>query len=231
MVGRLGHPQEPVMISSRTPEGDPNRCPVCGQDTRLEPSTVPIRDAPCPHCGCFLWFSRATGEPEHLKVNRLANEIVHLSERKLAPAEYYAEFLQRVLTAVAAPAGAVWLRTPHGNLHLQSLLNMHHVNLERNKNDRQMHDELLRQAAMKGQPGLIFPKSSIDTDERGGPIAGNPTDFVILLAPIIAEEKVVGLIEIFQRPNRGNESQRGFLQFLVKMAGHAATFSASVPAT
>jgi hypothetical protein len=45
-----------MVISSRTPEGDPNRCDVCGNDLRIEPSTVPTRDAPCPHCGQFLWF-------------------------------------------------------------------------------------------------------------------------------------------------------------------------------
>ena len=42
--------------SSRTPEGQPNRCPVCGHFVRLEPSTPPA-DAPCPHCGHLLWFA------------------------------------------------------------------------------------------------------------------------------------------------------------------------------
>jgi hypothetical protein len=44
-----------MTISSRTPEGRPNFCPVCGNVVRLEPS-VPAGDAPCPHCGCLLWF-------------------------------------------------------------------------------------------------------------------------------------------------------------------------------
>src|SRR5437667_3685123 len=43
-------------ISSRTPEGAPNRCPVCGNEVVLDP-TVPSGDAPCPHCGQLLWFS------------------------------------------------------------------------------------------------------------------------------------------------------------------------------
>src|SRR5690242_20174330 len=46
-----------MTISSRTPEGEPNRCPVCGNSLRLEPS-VPPGDAPCPSCGCLLWFPR-----------------------------------------------------------------------------------------------------------------------------------------------------------------------------
>lgn len=44
-----------MTISSRTPEGSPYRCPVCGHTFCLEPSTPP-GDAPCPHCGSLAWF-------------------------------------------------------------------------------------------------------------------------------------------------------------------------------
>src|SRR5262245_34273666 len=49
-------------ISSRTPEGDPNTCPVCGNQLRLEPSRPP-GDAPCPSCGILLWFPSTTAIP------------------------------------------------------------------------------------------------------------------------------------------------------------------------
>jgi len=45
-----------MTISSRTPEGDPNQCLVCGHYVRIEPSPG-TRDAPCPRCGHLLWFS------------------------------------------------------------------------------------------------------------------------------------------------------------------------------
>jgi hypothetical protein len=41
--------------SSRTPEGLPNRCPVCGNEIAIDPSR-PAGDAPCPYCGHLLWF-------------------------------------------------------------------------------------------------------------------------------------------------------------------------------
>ncbi len=43
-------------IASRTPEGMPHRCPVCRHQVRIEPS-IPPGDAPCPVCGCLLWFA------------------------------------------------------------------------------------------------------------------------------------------------------------------------------
>jgi len=47
-----------MTISSRTPEGAPNRCPVCGNSIRIEPS-IPPGDAPCPNCGSLLWFAKS----------------------------------------------------------------------------------------------------------------------------------------------------------------------------
>jgi acyl carrier protein len=47
-----------MTISSRTPEGDPNRCPICGAEVCIEPSPA-TGDAPCPRCGHLLWWLRA----------------------------------------------------------------------------------------------------------------------------------------------------------------------------
>ncbi len=44
-----------MVISSRTPEGTPNYCPICRKSICLEPS-IPFGDAPCPNCGSLLWF-------------------------------------------------------------------------------------------------------------------------------------------------------------------------------
>ena len=45
-----------MIISSRTPEGQPFRCPVCGEDTDLERTDQ--GDACCPACGELLWWFR-----------------------------------------------------------------------------------------------------------------------------------------------------------------------------
>jgi hypothetical protein len=159
------------------------------------------------------------------QVNRLAEEIAHLSEMDLAPAEYYGEYLQRVLTCLQAPAGAVWLRTPQGNLQLQYQINMRQVGLDSSETSRQTHDELLRQAAMQGQPRLVPPQSSVGNPEQGAAVAGNPTNYFILLAPILVEKQVAGMVEVWQDPNRGSDAQRGFLQFMVRMASLASGYT------
>jgi acyl carrier protein len=44
-----------MTISSRTPEGVPHRCPVCGKMSAVEPS-YPAGDSCCPGCGQLLWW-------------------------------------------------------------------------------------------------------------------------------------------------------------------------------
>jgi acyl carrier protein len=67
-----------MVISSRTPEGSPNSCPVCGNTVRIEPSI--FGEAPCPCCGHLLWFFVLRGEP----VFFLSEESMELREQVLA---------------------------------------------------------------------------------------------------------------------------------------------------
>ena len=45
-----------MTVSSRTPEGMPSKCPLCGAKTNIGYSD-PGQDAPCPRCGHLLWAS------------------------------------------------------------------------------------------------------------------------------------------------------------------------------
>lgn len=164
-------------------------------------------------------------EQTRKQINRLVEEVARLSEMDLTPSDYYGEFLQRVLTAVAAPAGAVWVRTPQGHLQLQYQINLRQVGLDKSEADRQSHGDLLRQAAQQMRPMLIPPHSSTGDTEEGKPGPGNPTDYMILLAPIIVDKQIAGLVEVWQDADRNPNAQRGFLQFLVRMAELASSYT------
>lgn len=47
-----------MLIASRTPEGEPCRCSICGRRSFLEPS-ITAWDAVCPYCGWLLWCEPA----------------------------------------------------------------------------------------------------------------------------------------------------------------------------
>lgn len=165
-------------------------------------------------------------EQARRRINELANEIAQLSEDStLSPPDYYGAFLERLLQAIAAPAGAVWGRTPQGNLQLHFQINIRNVGVDRTPQGRQMHDELLRQMVANGQPRIIAPHSSMGSPDGQAMGAGNPTDFVILLVPIVCDKELIGILEVWQDPNRGREAQQGFLQFMMRMAALAANYT------
>ena len=131
-----------------------------------------------------------------------------------------------MLSALGAPAGIVWIRTAQGHLQQQYQANMpSQVVVDRSEADRQMHDELLRSAAQMARPQMLPPHSGIGAPEEGKIVPGNPTDYVILMAPILVDKQVAGLVEVFHSPDRNLGAQHGFLQFLTRMADLASGYT------
>jgi hypothetical protein len=164
-------------------------------------------------------------EETRKRINQLVAQIARDSESDMAPGDYYGQFLQHVLDAVAAPAGAVWIKTPQGNLQLQFQIKMQMAGIDRNEGDRQQHDELLRMVAHVARPQLVPPHSGTGPTEDGKAAPGNPTDYVILLAPIMVDKQVAGLVEVWQDADRNPQAQEGFLRFITQMAGLASTYT------
>lgn len=155
-------------------------------------------------------------------INRLVEEIAALSNQDLPPGDYFNEYLQRVQRALACTAGAVWMFTQQGHLQLQFQINMRQIGIDASDNHRQRHAELLRQVVNKGQPQIMHPQSGV---EGGGEnSAGNPTDYVLLIVPILIEKQVHGLVEIFQDPGRNPHALQGYLQFLKVVVDLAAGY-------
>ena len=81
-----------VTVSSRTPDGVPNQCPICKNTIQLEPS-VPFGDAPCPNCGSLLWFiatnasirffARDESSAAKERATSIAAEILGIDEKEL----------------------------------------------------------------------------------------------------------------------------------------------------
>lgn len=158
------------------------------------------------------------------QIDEAFEKVARLSGSDIPPADFFQDFLIAVLQGIQAPAGAVWLRTPQGFLQLQFQYNLENVGLDRHAGGRQSHNELLRQAFTLGKPMQLGPFETTPIHE--GPPAGNPTEFVNLLAPVQMEKDVAGLVEVWLQPNSNLDArtQRVFLNYLVQMAGYAGNY-------
>jgi acyl carrier protein len=80
-----------MTISSRTPEGSPHECPICGKVSLLEPC-YPGGDSVCPGCGHLLWLfrervSKNSGVPlEQIRFETLLSDEIGMDSLDLVEA-------------------------------------------------------------------------------------------------------------------------------------------------
>jgi multidrug efflux pump subunit AcrA (membrane-fusion protein) len=156
----------------------------------------------------------ATIEQTKQQIRGLVQQIAQLSRSEIEPEEFYAEVLQRIVSALAAVGGAVWTITGDKRLKLDYQINISRHLLDVETDDAQRHLRLLQQVIVSGEPKLVPPQSG--SAEAGSP--GNPTNALLVLAPMQTADSVEGVLEIFQRPDSQPASQQGYLKFLVQMS-------------
>jgi len=155
------------------------------------------------------------------QIRSLVAEIAQLAKADVAPEEFYGEFLNRIVSALAAVGGAVWTVGDDRRLALQYQINYQQSGLRENEQSAQQHARLLYKA-MSTTEGLLVPPHSGAGDEAEG--AANPSDHLLVLGPLRTDLESVGVVEVFQRPESSPQTQRGYLRFLLQMCELAADF-------
>ncbi len=163
--------------------------------------------------------ARAVEETKR-QIRSLVNEIAAIARKDLEPGAFYAEFLQLVITALAANGGAVWTVRKDGGLELAYQVNYRQAFPESIEEDQKRHARLLHSVLRGGEQRLVPPYSGTEGDEE----SGNPTGFLLVLSPVHSGEEPAGVVEIFQRPTAGPQSQRGYLRFLAEMCQHVGDY-------
>lgn len=163
-------------------------------------------------------------EQTRQQIRQLVAEVAQLSRADLTPDQYCAEFLPRVVSALAATGGVFWRVEGPGRISLAYQMNLQETRLAEDDESRQKHNRLIQKVLQSGEPTLIQPRSG--TGELNG--EGNPTDFLLILGPVKTELEVVGLVEVFQRPDALPAAQKGYLRFLVQMCEMAGDYFKSL---
>jgi hypothetical protein len=156
-----------------------------------------------------------------------------LAGSNLPPTDFYEQLLNRTLSAIDAPAGAVWLRTPQGFLQVACQTNLDKIGLDSKRGGRQCHNEVLRQVfqAAPPRPVLLEPNGRLapGPGEPGPVPPANLTEHFALFAPIVTPDKqALGVLEVFQEPNHDPRLYPAFLNYAFQMAGYASQYHAYI---
>jgi hypothetical protein len=147
------------------------------------------------------------------QIRGLVNEISELSKSDVEAADYYPNVLQKIVSALAAIGGAIWLLDEDGALRLSYHIQMDNALTDGNSPDALRHGRLLGKVMQQGRPELIPAKSGFGENQE----FANPTPHLLILAPLIGSKQPVGIMEVFQRADSQPDAQRGYLRFIEHM--------------
>jgi multidrug efflux pump subunit AcrA (membrane-fusion protein) len=150
------------------------------------------------------------------RIIQLAKEIEEHSRSNLPPDAFFNEFLRRVVGAVGARAGAVWLRNGSSKLNLFTDLNLKQTGFFEKTDAPTINQKLLDEVMSNGQACTHSPN-----DGSGVQV---PTNDLIVLASLQQQKQCVGVVEIFQRIDTPQQARPGFLQFVEQMCGYACRY-------
>ena len=154
------------------------------------------------------------------QIRKLVAEIADLAESDIQPNEFYVEFLNRAVAAVAASGGAFWMMDGRGGLRLQYQVEFAITGMMDGRVKTAPHDALLGCMLQASQAQNIPPNAVIE----GVPQAFNPTDLALIIAPLMVDKQVVGLLEILMDPTRRAAQQKSTLRFVSDLCDLAATY-------
>ncbi|MBX3420414.1 MAG: biotin/lipoyl-binding protein [Pirellulaceae bacterium] len=149
------------------------------------------------------------------QIRGLISEIADLSRGDVPAEEYFPAVLKRIVDALAAIGGAIWLLDDSNQMRLGYHINVNSELLEADNEDAQKHARLLSRLMARGKSELVPPHSMLGEDQQ----EGNPSQYLLIVAPLTSGKQASGLVEVFQRPDSSPNIQRGYMRFLDQMAG------------
>lgn len=170
------------------------------------------------------------------EIQSIVRQITELSRQDISPERYYEEFLNKVVSALAAPGGAIWTVSETGQIQLGYQINLRQTGLAENPIAQEQHGRLLHRilSAPVG-PGfkegaVVPPHSGFGADGEvveaasGEHLPANGTDYLLVLAPVHNDQGAQGVVEVFQRPGARPAVQQGYLNFLLQVCQLAGDY-------
>ena len=161
-------------------------------------------------------------EDARRQILAILNQIRALAQSDVGEAEFFTAILAKAIEAMGAVAGIVWLVRDQGRVESVSGQGVEHTGIAGSQDSQAAHGKLV--SVLMGNPtGIVVPPRAGLTNADGSPAGENPTDLLVVAAPIDRSGTRAGLIEVFHHPN-APEVERGYLAFLEQAAQAAGPY-------
>ena len=154
-------------------------------------------------------------EQERQRIRGLVEEIAKLASQNIAPDEFFGHFLERVVQALGATAGAAWSFAEGASPKLLHAVGWQGLGLAEDR-----HANAIQGVAAGHAPRIV----------EGRQVAAGSSSIgqgYLLLVPIHREDQSVIVVEIDHTSATSDDVQQGQLRFLDQMAQLAGSFLTS----
>ena len=158
------------------------------------------------------------------QIRALVTEIEQLARSDAAEAEFFRGLLERVLVAMEAVAGLVWLVGEGGRVEPICHAGVEHTGIAATPETQAAHGALVQTLVQSPTGLLVPPHSELGAGGAdGGAVAANDSGLLVIAAPIDRGGVRAGLIEVFHQQNLP-DVERGYLSFLEQVSAVAGDY-------
>jgi uncharacterized protein (TIGR03000 family) len=158
------------------------------------------------------------------RIDRLFTKFARLSDTELPPAEdYFGLLIDGIGDIVRPAAAAIWWRGQDDRPELIDQVELDKSGAQSEAN-KAHHEQLLREAFDIPRPLVLPPHGRADESQGASPLSANATDYTAIIVPILIEQRITGLIEVWLGEADRPEGRPATIQFLVHMAYLASLY-------
>ena len=154
----------------------------------------------------------------------MVQEIAAITREGPPPVEYFNQFLQRSVSALDAQGGAIWLMMGK-DAQLVSQVRIVDTEFESNPDQRADVIKALKDVLQNRRPMVVMPQpeTPLDAGEEPPPIA-NRTPYPFFYIPLVVDNNCVGVLHVWQKPNRDPTTVPDLIKFLQSVATYAENY-------
>lgn len=188
-----------MLPSTRTPEGEPLQCPVCGTYSYVEVSRPP-NDSVCPSCGNLVWLSNeANLIGGRYRIRASVHDLISLCTEHASLKSIGDRLVNGLKSSLAAHGAILWAEAREG---------------------AKLHAPVLSLIAFAGEcdspsfaQRVFVAKQDLSEDLQVG-----DRKALLIGVPLVRSHRVHGVIQVIQRAGSPVDAQRGYLYFIRKLA-------------
>lgn len=151
-----------------------------------------------------------------VQIYAIVEELAAIARGDAGEAAFARAMLERILTAMEAVAGTVWLVNDQGALEAASHIGLEAVGVTASEQAQASHRTLV-QSLLNSPTGLVIPGGASIAGNDGKALATNESPYTVIAAPIDRNGVRAGLIEVYQH-RQDEQTERGYLGFVARIA-------------